>query len=68
MIREFIYKYYIDPVRYDQPYNAVETLTYALFLIIGVYAVYRWLRYSKVPVDSRFILATLSFGGFLLRE
>ena len=68
MIREFIYKYYIDPVRFDQPYNPVETLTYAIFLIMGVYAVYRWLRYAKVPVDGRFILATLPyvvFGGVI---
>jgi uncharacterized membrane protein len=68
MIREFIYKYYIDPVRYDLPYNPVETLTYAAILIVGIYAVYRWLRYSKVPVDGRFILATIPyvvFGGIL---
>ncbi|HTY15260.1 MAG TPA: DUF63 family protein [Methanoregulaceae archaeon] len=66
MIREFIYKYYIDPVRYDQPYNPVETITYAIILIIGIYAVYRWLKYSKISVDDRFILATLPyvvFGG-----
>ncbi|MDO9323786.1 MAG: DUF63 family protein, partial [Methanoregula sp.] len=27
MISDFIYKYYIDPVRYEQPYTAVETIT-----------------------------------------
>jgi uncharacterized membrane protein len=64
MIREFIYKYYIDPVRYDQVYNPVETLTYAIILIIGIYGIYRWLRYSKVPVDGRFVLATIPFVVF----
>ena len=29
MIRDFIYKYYIDPIVYGQPYNIVDTLTYA---------------------------------------
>jgi len=69
MIREFIYKYYIDPIRYGQPYNIVDTLTYALILIIAIYVLYRWLKASRiVSVDGRFILATLPYvvlGGLL---
>jgi uncharacterized membrane protein len=69
MIREFIYKYYIDPIRYGQPYNVVDTLTYALVLIIAIYILYRWLSASKiVTVDGRFVIATLPFvvlGGLL---
>jgi uncharacterized membrane protein len=69
MIREFIYKYYIDPIRYGQPYNIVDTLTYALVLIAAIYAIYRWLNASKiVRVDGRFVVATLPFvvlGGLL---
>lgn len=69
MIREFIYKYYIDPIRYGQPYNVVDTLTYAAVLIIAIYILYRWLSASRlVRVDSRFVLATLPFvvlGGLL---
>jgi uncharacterized membrane protein len=69
MIREFIYKYYIDPIRYGQPYNVVDTLTYAIVLIIAIYILYRWLTATKiVSVDRRFILATLPYvvlGGLL---
>lgn len=69
MIRDFIYKYYVDPIVYGQPYNVVDTLTYALVLIVALYIIYRWLDRSKiVKVDSRFILATLPFvvlGGLL---
>lgn len=69
MIREFIYKYYIDPIIYGQPYNIVDTLTYALILIVAIYLLYRWLSVSKiVKVDQRFILATLPYvvlGGLL---
>ena len=61
MIREFIYKYYIDPIRYGQAYNPVDTLTYAVILIIAIYGVYRWLRYAKIPVDGRFVMATIPF-------
>jgi uncharacterized membrane protein len=74
MISEFIYKYYIDPIRYGQPYNVVDTLTYAIILILCVYIFYRWLRSSRYPnpvgltVDTAFILATLPYvvlGGIL---
>ncbi len=61
MITDFLYKYYIDPVRFDQPYNIVETLTYALILIGALYLVYRWLRRAHIPVDREFILATLPY-------
>jgi uncharacterized membrane protein len=74
MISEFIYKYYIDPIRYGQPYNVVDTLTYAFILVIGIYIFYCWLMSSrylnriKLTVDTQFILATLPYvvlGGVL---
>jgi uncharacterized membrane protein len=74
MISEFIYKYYIDPVKYGEPYNVVETLTYALFLVLAVYLLYRWMSQSKwlsntgFKIDASFILATLPYvvlGGVL---
>ena len=74
MISEFIYKYYIDPIRYGQPYNVVDTLTYALILVLGVYIFYRWLMSSRylnrirLTIDTPFILATLPYvvlGGLL---
>jgi len=74
MISEFIYKYYIDPIRYGQPYNVVDTLTYAVILVLCVYIFYRWLMSSRylnrirLTVDTAFILATLPYvvlGGVL---
>jgi uncharacterized membrane protein len=74
MISEFIYKYYIDPIRYGQPYNVVDTLTYAIILVLCIYIFYRWLMSSrylnqvKLTVDTQFILATLPYvvlGGVL---
>ena len=68
MIREFITTYYIDPIKYGQPYNMVDTLTYAVILIFAVYLIYRWLNRAQIPVDSRFILATIPYvilGGLL---
>ncbi|MEN6442617.1 MAG: DUF63 family protein [Methanoregula sp.] len=74
MISEFIYKYYIDPVKYGEPYNVVETLTYAIILIICVYLLYRWMSKSTwlsdigIAFDGSFVLATLPYvilGGVL---
>jgi uncharacterized membrane protein len=61
VIREFIYKYYIDPIRYGQAYTIVDTLTYAIILIIALYGIYRFLRSAGIPVDRRFVLATLPY-------
>jgi len=68
MISDFIYKYYIDPIRYGEAYTLVDTLTYALILIISVFLVYRWLEMAGIRIDADFILATIPyvvFGGFL---
>ncbi len=68
MISDFIYKYYIDPIRYGGAYTLVDTLTYALILIISVYLVYRWLSKKQIAIDGTFVLATIPFvvlGGLL---
>jgi len=68
MISDFIYKYYIDPIRLGQPYNIVDTSTYAIILVISVFLVYRWLRRSGVALDEPFVIATMPFvvlGGLL---
>ena len=74
MISDFIYKYYIDPIRLGQSYNIVDTLTYAAILVIGVYLLYRWMSTSTylsdsgITIGAGFILATLPYvvlGGVL---
>lgn len=68
MIGEFIYKYYIDPIRYGHPYTIVDTLTYALILIAAVFFIYRWLQRSGISITEDLVLSTLPFvvlGGLL---
>jgi uncharacterized membrane protein len=74
MISDFIYKYYIDPIRTGQAYNVVDTLTYAIILVLGVYLLYRWMSSSTYMADigfkfdQTFILATIPYvilGGVL---
>ena len=74
MISDFIYKYYIDPIKFGQAYNVVDTLTYAILLVLGVYLIYRWISSSSfmadtgLEVDQKFILATVPYvilGGLV---
>jgi uncharacterized membrane protein len=74
MISDFIYKYYIDPIKNGQAYNVVDTLTYAIILVVCVYLLYRWLSSSNrmaeagFRFDEKFILATVPYvilGGLL---
>ncbi len=74
MISDFIYKYYIDPIKFGQAYNVVDTLTYAIILVVGVYLLYRWMSSSSFMTgsgfkfDQLFILATIPYvilGGVL---
>jgi len=74
MISDFFYKYYIDPIKNGQAYNVVDTLTYAIILVIGVYILYRWMSSSTYLAESgfkfdyQFILATVPYvilGGLV---
>ena len=68
MIREFIYKYYIDPIRYGQPYTLVDTLTYALILLVCIWLIYRWLESNHISIDREFVYSLIPwvvFGGCL---
>ena len=68
MIREFIYKYYIDPITTGGAYTLVDTLTYALILIIAVFLIHRWMTRSGLPFDRDLLFSTLPWvvlGGLL---
>ena len=68
MMWDFIYKYYVGPTLNGEPYTIVDTLTYAIILILAVYLVYRWLKKTGIDIDQDFIVSTIPFvilGGLL---
>ncbi|MCP1662424.1 MAG: DUF63 family protein [Methanocalculus sp. MSAO_Arc1] len=68
MISDFIYKYYIDPIRYGEAYTLVDTLTYALILIISVFLVSMWLTKRGIVINADFVKATIPYvvlGGLI---
>jgi len=67
MIWDFIKKYYIDSIVYKTGYNPVNTVTWAIILILAVYAIYKYLS-KRVSFDERFFISNVPyilFGSFL---
>ena len=60
-IGSFIAKYYIDPIVYNEGYNVVNTLTYAIILGISLFALLKLMAFLKLKIDERLIVATAPF-------
>lgn len=60
-IGSFIAKYYIDPIVYNEGYNVVNTLTYAIILGISLFALLKLMAFLKLKIDERLITATAPF-------
>ncbi|AGK61543.1 putative membrane protein [Archaeoglobus sulfaticallidus PM70-1] len=59
-IYEFIKKYYIDSLVYKQGYNIVNTLTFAIILILAVVAIYKYLS-KRIKFDEKFVIANIPY-------
>ncbi len=60
MFWEFIKKYYIDSIVYKTGYNPVNTLTWAIILIIAISLIYRWLK-KQIEFDDKFVYGNIPF-------
>ena len=66
---DFIDKYFWQPIVADSGYNLVNSITYALLAILGLFLVYKLLTKLKVKIDRKFFYALFPFIilGSLLR-
>ncbi len=55
-IQDLITKFYIQPIVQNEGYNVVNTLTYAILVVIATYLTYRFLEKLKVKIDKNFVL------------
>ena len=65
---EFFGKYFIEPIYQGTGYNLVNTLTYSIFLIIGVIFTYKLIKKFDIKIDKNFfvgIIPFIFFGGLL---
>lgn len=60
-IYQFIEKYFIDSIVYKTGYNPVNTITWAIILVIAVVLVYRTLRRYEVKFDWKFAAGNIPF-------
>lgn len=60
-IGAFISKYYIDPITYNEGYNVVNTLTYAIILGISLFAILKLMSILKIKIDERLIISTAPY-------
>jgi len=60
-IWEFIKKYYIDSIVYKQGYNPVNTLTWAIILVLAVILLYRTLKKYGIRFDEKFTAGNIPF-------
>ncbi len=68
MVSEFIYTYFINPIYTGEGYNIYNTLVYAMFLLVGLYGVERFLEHLEVKIDARLFRSLVPFvilGGLL---
>ncbi|MHC1598184.1 MAG: DUF63 family protein [Candidatus Methanofastidiosia archaeon] len=64
VIVNFIIKYFIDPIRHHTGYNVINTLTYAIILVIGVYYILKLLEKLDIKVNKKFTQALIPFMIF----
>ncbi len=62
-IWKFIKKYYIDSIVYKQGYNVVNTITWAIILLIAVVYIYKFLE-KRVSIDEKFVYSNIPFIVF----
>lgn len=60
-IRQFVSTYYIHPITHDAGYNPVNTITWALLLVLCLFLTLKLLKKLDIEIDKRFIAAVSSY-------
>ncbi len=60
-IVDFIYKYYIEPIKLKSGYNTIQETTYGILLFVMVYIFYRVCKILKIRIDEKFAITTISY-------
>ena len=65
-IQEFITTHYVDPIVTDSGYNIVNTLTWAMVLVLCVYALHSLNVFKRlgVTIDQRFVIGVVCYVLF----
>ncbi|UCC91343.1 MAG: DUF63 family protein [Candidatus Aenigmatarchaeota archaeon] len=58
---DFLYEYFLKPILSNGWFNPVNSITYGIILVVGVYLVFKLLKRMNIHVDLRFLYAILPF-------
>ncbi|MBI2005446.1 MAG: DUF63 family protein [Candidatus Aenigmarchaeota archaeon] len=58
-IADFIRQYYIDPMVLNQGYNFVNTLTYAIFVVVATWLTFKFLEKMKIEINRNFVVSIM---------
>lgn len=58
---EVFQRYFVDPIKYNEGYNTVNTLTYAIILGLAALGVYKILKRLGIKYDNAFFRALIPY-------
>jgi len=61
VIMNFINRYYLEPLRFDEGYNFVNSITYALIALALLYVIYKGFEKTNVKINFKFFIGLLPF-------
>lgn len=60
-LRHFIETCYLNPIIYDTGYNPINTITWALVLVVCLVVTFKLLKKLRITIDHRFIAAVVPY-------
>ncbi|MEM2954759.1 MAG: DUF63 family protein [Candidatus Nanoarchaeia archaeon] len=60
-LKDFFYKYYINPIYADEGYNFINTLTYSIIAFLLLLLIFKLLKKFHVKIDKFFLYSLLPF-------
>lgn len=58
---DFLYEYFLKPILSNGWFNPVNSITYGIILVAGVYLVFKLLKKMNIHIDRYFLYAILPF-------
>ena len=58
-LADFIRQYYLDPIALGEGYNFVNTLTYALLVVLATYLSFKFLEKMKIEINRNFVVSIM---------
>ncbi|MFH8080329.1 MAG: DUF63 family protein [Candidatus Aenigmatarchaeota archaeon] len=61
MLENFFEKHFIEPIKYSEGYNIVNTITYSLIFIFLGYLAFKIIRKLKIDIDFKLCISIIPF-------